>query len=122
MKYTIEDKETRNPFYILRKPRMVYGKKYYLYIQFNTRSREHNPIIVTDLQYRAFNSPMFISINEALEFMVKFFNGKREDLFEGWEFVEYKPANSKNISNIDVTKIGTKYGKCYKVSSVDWRY
>ena len=122
MKYTVKTAETKNTLYTFRKPRQVYGKKCYSYIQFNTRSVEKNPIIVTVLQYQAFNSVLFTNKKDMFDFSIKFFMNRGDNLWRDWEFVEYKPVNSKEITNINVKKVDTKYGPCYKVSSVDWRY
>lgn len=121
MKYTVKTEETRNTLYTFRKPRYVCGKKCYSYIQFNTRSVEKNPIIVTDLQYQAFNSVLFTNKKDMFDFSIKFFMNRHDNSWHDWEFVEYKPANSKEITNINVRKVDTKYGPCYKVSSINWR-
>ena len=105
--------------YIIRGERRVFGKKVYKHIQFNPMSG--NPIIQTDLAYRAYNVVAFTNKDEARAFMKNFFQTRVEQLIGDttWKIAEYNPAYNNDYV-ITFKRVNTIYGSCYTIEDIKY--
>lgn len=109
--------------YVIRGERRVFGKKVYKHIQFNHWSG--NPIIQTDIAYRAHNVVAFTNKDEARVFMKNFFQTRIEQLIgdTAWKIAEYKPAYKPACNDdyiLTFKKVNTIYGSCYTIEDIKY--